>query len=72
MTPKENIKNMIDEIQNNLYYLQNTLDEYTELLYESPTNMTEWKETVIKLLPDNIDLGLAMKIEETLNTLIKG
>lgn len=66
------LNDLIDDINYSLNKIRNEIeDSKNNFIQERPDNINSWIATGIKLLPDNIDLGTALKIEELL-TNIKG
>lgn len=64
------LTDILDDIDYSLDKLRNEVDDYrNNLIQDRPSNLHEWITTCIELIPDDVDLGTAIKIEELLNNI---
>lgn len=69
------LNNILDDLKYNASNIKDSVDELNKnqnIAWENSKDLNDWVSTAISLLPTNIDLGMAMHIEEALNNLVKG
>lgn len=69
--PIENVKKYLDSIKDNFENcefgeLMKNIEDLSKTLTSKPSNMKEWKELCLELLPDSTSLGDAQRVEEKL------